>query len=453
MNINSDELNQYVSGIRVNFEQALEQLVNIPTVSADPALAGDIRRGADKAMQLLTDAGFQSETVPTAGHPVVFGRLTQDPKFPTVTVYNHIDVQPADRSEWSTDPFKLTIKHDRYYGRGATDDKGPALSALMAVVFAREHKIPLNFQFVWEFEEEIGSPHFEDFMKTKHKELATDSIVIGDGVWVAPGKPALPTGLRGMMAFEVSLQTAGRDVHSGLVGGVARNPLGELAQIVSECYDAASGQVHIPGFYDHVQPPTAEETQNFLNSGFSVKQFIADHELSSVRTSDTAEVLMRIMAQPTFEVHGFSGGYTGPGVKTVIPGRAKVKISTRLVPNQQPKPVFELIKKFITSKHPDADVTLVATLDPYLGQLKGKHMDAAVGAIEAAFGNKPALVREGGSVGALLTIKKYLNVPILMLPLSLPEQGWHAPGEFYDWGQASGGIKMYAHYFAAIAAQ
>ena len=245
------------------------------------------------------------------------------PDYPTVTVYNHIDVQPAERSEWATDPFRMVIKKDRYYGRGAADDKGPALSALMAVVFAREHNLPLNFQFVWEFEEEIGSPHFEDFMKAKHRDLATGSIVIGDGGWVAPGKPALPTGLRGMMAFEVSLQTAGRDVHSGLAGGAARNPLGELAQIVTECYDETSGRVKIPGFYDQAVPPTAAEKQHFLDSGFSVKQFIADHELAGIRTTDTADVLDRSWPARPLKSTGSPAATPARASKPLFPARPR----------------------------------------------------------------------------------------------------------------------------------
>jgi acetylornithine deacetylase/succinyl-diaminopimelate desuccinylase-like protein len=451
MKIDAEQLNKYVNGVRPDFEQALTELVGIPTVGADPAHASDTKRGADLAVQLLTDAGFTAEAVDTPGHPVVFGRLIQNPKYPTVTIYNHLDVQPADPAEWQTQPFKLTIKGDRYYGRGATDDKGPALTALMAVVFAHEHKLPINFHIIWELEEEMGSPSFEHFVKTKQKQLATDSIIVADTVWIASGKPAVPLGLRGLMAFEISLRTAKIDVHSGSAGGVARNPLGELAQIITECYDAASGHVNIPGFYDAVQPPTSDELDNFLASGFNVKQFMADHELESLRTSDPTQVLSHIMAEPTFEVHGLSGGYTGPGVKTIVPAAATAKISTRLVPNQNPRQIFDLIKGFITKRHPDVKIELKATLDPFLMPQGGRYAEAAATAIEAAFGIRPAFVREGGSIGAVLTMAQHLNVPISLLGLSLPEHAYHAPNEFYDWGQAAGGIKMFAYYFAAIA--
>ena len=450
MKIQADLLDEYVTGIRKPFEEALARLVNIPTVSADPMRSRDIARGTQLASRMLQDVGFTTEIVPTSGQPVVFGRLVQDSKYPTVTIYNHIDVQPADPTEWDTDPFQLVVKGDRYFGRGATDDKGPALSALSAIIFALEKKVPINFKVIWEFEEEIGSPNFEDFIKARRSQLKTDSIIIGDGAWVGPDQPALPMGLRGMMAFEISLETASQDSHSGLAGGVARNPLGELASIITDCYDARSGHVNIPGFYDHVDSPTPHETKNFMESGFSIKQFMKDLGLNSVRTMDMADALNRLWAWPTFEVHGFTGGYSGAGVKTVIPAKATVKISTRLVPSQQPNVVFELIRSYITAKYPDAKVKLIATLDPFSMTPKGPYTEAAMNAIQDTFGKKPALVREGGSVGALLTIKKYLDVPVQMLCLSLPEQGWHAPNEFFDWTQASGGIKMYARYFSAI---
>jgi acetylornithine deacetylase/succinyl-diaminopimelate desuccinylase-like protein len=448
---NPDQLDDYVEHVRPDFEKALSQLVAVPTVSADPAHQAGIKRGADLAVRLLTDAGFEARAVPTPGNPVVFGRLVQDPKWPTVSIYNHLDVQPAERSEWAADPFALQIDGARYFGRGASDDKGPALTALMAVVFARAQKLPLNFQFIWELEEEIGSPHFEHFVKGNRAQLATDSIIVADTIWIAAGKPAVPVGLRGMAAFSVSLSTGTRDVHSGATGGAARNPLGELAAIITECYNPETGRVLVPGFYDQVQAPTEAELADFLASGFNVKQFMTDHGLTSLRTSDAAAVLKRIWAEPTFEVHGISGGYAGPGVKTIIPPEASAKISCRLVPHQVPAEIFELIRKFIATRHPDAVVELEAILDPWLSSRSGPYARAADTAFQASFGTRPAFVREGGSIGAVLTLEKYLKVPICMLSLGLPAHNAHAPAESFDWGQASGGIKLFAHYFDTIA--
>ena len=253
-----------------------------------------------------------------------------------------------------------------------------------------------------------------------------------------------------MVTFEISLQTSAADTHSGLTGGAARNPIGEIAQILNECYDASTGQVHIPGFYDDVIPATEAELDDFVASGFSVDGFMQDHGLRSMRSTDVRDVVSRIMAQPTFEVHGIVGGYTGPGIKAIVPPRATAKVSARLVSNQDPDVIFDLITTFIQSRHPDVMVTKEATLKPYLAELNGPYADAANIAMEFGFGTKPTFVREGGSIGAVVTMAQYLNVPIMMLGLSLPEQGYHAPNEFFDWGQASGGVKMYVKYFQEI---
>lgn len=444
-------LDAYIQSIRSEFEEKLAQLVEIPTISMDPEHRADIQRGADLAAEYLRAVGAEVEKVPTPGNPVVFGKLIQDPQYPTLAIYNHLDVQPANEPEWRQEPFKFFNRDGRYEGRGTTDDKGPALTALMAVRYAVEHGVPLNFKFFWELEEEIGSPHFEYFIKSKRAEVKTNSVLVSDTIWISRHKPAIPYGLRGLMGFTLHLETGKKDAHSGVTGGAARNPIGELCQLIHECYDARTGRVKIPGFYDDVKKASAKEIQNYLNSGFSVARFIKAHEFKSLRTKDPARVLRSIMAEPTFEVHGIVGGYTGPGVKTVIPPRAEAKISTRLVPNQNPKKVFKLIREFIKSKNPDVRVEHEATLEPYLGQFTGPYADAGRKAMKFAFGKDPAFTREGGSIGAIVTMEKYLKVPIVFLGLSLPEHGYHAPNENYDWGQASGGIKMFVKYFTEVA--
>ncbi|HUB93341.1 MAG TPA: M20/M25/M40 family metallo-hydrolase [Verrucomicrobiae bacterium] len=445
-----DDLDAYIDRTRPLFERELETLVNIPTVSADPAHQKDIIRGAEAAAELLRAAGFQVELVKTSGNPIVFGQLLEYPGSPTVAIYNHLDVQPADPAAWKSDPFALVIEGDRYIGRGSTDDKGPALTALAAIRYAHEQKMPLNFKVIWELEEEVGSTHFEDFVRGEHNRLTSDSVVLSDTIWIADGKPAIPVGLRGMALLEVSLETAEADVHSGLAGGAARNPLGEIMQLITDCYDAASGDVKIPGFYDDVVPPSSQELDDFVASGFSVIDFMKDHGLRSLRTKDVREVVERIMARPTFEVHGIVGGYTGPDVMTVIPPRATVKVSMRLVPNQDPGKVAELVERFIHTRCPDATVRLVATLAPYLVTANGPHLQAAVAAMQYGFGVKPALIREGGSIGAVLTMAKYIQAPVVMPGLSLPAHGYHAPNEYFEWAQASGGIRMYVDYFRRV---
>jgi acetylornithine deacetylase/succinyl-diaminopimelate desuccinylase-like protein len=447
-----NNIGEYISGVREEFETKLAALVEAPSVSSDPERLGDIRKCGELAAEFLRGVGAEAELVETPGNPVVFGSLVTDKNNPTVTIYNHLDVQPADPAEWHKAPFVFNREGDRYEGRGTTDDKGPALTALMAVKYAVDNGIPLNYKFIWELEEEIGSPNFETFTRQNLPRLKTDSVLVSDTIWISRKQPAIPYGLRGLQAYLFKLETHAKDVHSGLVGGVARNPLGELAKVITQCYDARTGKVKIPGFYDDVIPPTKAELASFVNSGFTTKGFQKAHELKSIRPNLTreADVLKAFMAMPTFEVHGITGGYGGPGVKTVVPYRAEAKISTRLVPNQRPAKIAKLIRDFVKTINPDVKVEAIQALEPYIGEFSGPYADAAREAMKFAFGREPAFTREGGSIGAVVTMQKLLKTPITFLGLSLPEHGYHAKNENYDWGQASGGMKMFVRYFEEI---
>jgi acetylornithine deacetylase/succinyl-diaminopimelate desuccinylase-like protein len=381
---------------------------------------------------------------------VVFGRIETGANNPTVSIYNHIDVQPADAEEWNKAPFTFFKDGDRYEGRGTTDDKGPALSAMMGARYAAENGVPLNINFIWEFEEEIGSPNFEHFIKNNTGKIKSDSILVSDTIWISRTKPAIPYGLRGAMMFTMTLETGAKDVHSGITGGAARNPLGEISKVITECYDADTGRVKIKGFYDDVRRATKKEINSFLDSGFTAQKFRAAHELKKLRFDDAERVVKAIMAEPTFEVHGITGGYQGPGVKTIVPYRAQAKISCRLVPDQKPKEVFKLIRDFVREKNSDVKVEYISALGPYIGEFDGPYAEAATEAMEFAFGKRPAFTREGGSIGAVVTMEKYMKAPIVFLGLSLPEHGYHAKNENFDWRQASGGIKMFVRYFDQI---
>src|SRR5438046_2965143 len=368
--MNSD-IDRYIEATRPEFEAKLREWVEIPTISAEPEHKPDIERGADAAVQYLRSLGAEAEKSPTPGNPVVVGKLITAGGRPTVTIYNHLDVQPANEPQWQRAPFVFHKDGDRYVGRGSTDDKGPALTALFGARYAVEHQTPVNIQFIWELEEEIGSPNVEHFMKQKAGNLATDSIVVSDTIWIARGKPAVAYGLRGLAPMRLILETGTKDVHSGVTGGAARNPITELCQLISECYDARKGQVRMPGFYDDVARLSKSEIDNFLASGFTVKQFKRAHELKKMREGDEAEISSRLWARPTFEVHGIVGGYTGPGVKTAIPYRAEAKISMRLVPNQDPDKILKLAKHFIKERNADVQVIAEAVLKPYLGTATG----------------------------------------------------------------------------------
>ena len=450
--LSRQRLAEFAARRRSDFERWLRELVNVPSVSVDPVNRDDVRRCAEIALDVLTEAGVaEVELIETAGHPIVHARFTNEPGWPTVTLYNHLDVQPADDADWLSSPFLLTRQGDRYIGRGATDDKGPALSALLGAVAARESRIPVNIAFVWEMEEEIGSEHFADTITQHADRLATDVVVVSDTIWVTRGKPSSPGGLRGMQPFHLTLRTATADLHSGITGGVVRNPLAELMQVVSTCFDARTGNVLIPGFYDEVEPLTLEDEDAFLSSGFSVETFKRDHQVSSLRVTDTLEVMRRLWAMPTFEVHGVVGGYTGPGVKAAIPPAAEVKLSCRLVPNMTSEKTLERIRAFILERFPDVEVHAEPGLDPYKGHTSGPLAEAVRGAYRFGFGAEAVFTREGGSIGAVSTMERVLHAPVVFLGLSLPEHGYHAPNEFFDWEQAEGGIATFAYFFQEVA--
>ena len=447
----TSDINSYIESARVEFEGKLREWVEIPTISAEPEHKTDIERGADAAVQYLRSLGAEAERIATPGNPVVVGKFITGQGRPTVTIYNHLDVQPANEPQWVRPPFVFHKEGDTYIGRGSTDDKGPALTALFGARYAVEQNIPVNIQFIWELEEEIGSPNFEHFMKNHAGKLQTDSVIVSDTIWIARGKPAVAYGLRGLAPMRLILETGTKDVHSGVTGGAARNPITELCQLISECYDVRKGHVRIPGFYDDVAKLSKSEIANFLASGFSVRQFKRAHELKKMREGDEADIASRLWARPTFEVHGIVGGYTGPGVKTAIPYRAEAKISMRLVPNQDGDRIVKLVKSFIKERNPDVQVIPESVLKPYLGPNTGRFADLARDAMKTAFGKEPAFVREGGSIGAVVTMAKYLKAPIVFLGLSLPEHGYHAPNENFDWEQASGGMRMFARYFESLA--
>ena len=449
--LDRQELDRYIASVRPDFERMLGDLVEVPTISADPVHRDDVRRGAELGAEYLRDSGASADVVETPGNPVVVGEFAAGASDPVVTVYNHLDVQPAQEPEWTRDPFSFLKVGDRYQGRGCTDDKGPALTALLAAAYVKEAGIPLNIRFLWELEEEIGSPNFEHFIRSRPDELKTGSVVVSDTVWLSRDKPSLAYGLRGLQTARLVLETAEKDAHSGLTGGAARNPIGELCEVIGRCYDARTGTVHIPGFYDDVEPPSGEELEGFLSSGFAVDGFMAAHGLRGLRTMDRREVLERIWCRPTFEVHGISGGYQGPGIKTVVPPRCEVKLSMRLVPNQDPVRVLGQLREFVGAINPDVEVVGEGPLRPFLGDRHGPHYEAARRAVRFGFGREAALTREGGSIGAVVTMQEHLDAPIVFIGLSLPEHSYHGPNEYFDWGQASGGIRTLAAYFAEVA--
>ena len=452
--LSRDQLFSFAKGHREEFEELLRRFVETPTVSCDPAHAEDIRRGVDLTVETLGRFGCKVEIYETyKGNPVIHGVLGSDKNLPAVTVYNHIDVQPASKESepWITEPFVMTRKGDTYFGRGTTDDKGPALSALYGARAALDAGVPVNIRFLWEFEEEIGSPNFEKIISKAAPNLRTDSVVVSDTVWVSRQRPASSAGLRGLLGFLLTLETGTTDTHSGETGGASRNPIAELMRLVCDLYDVTTGKVKIKGFYDDVVPLSKSELNDWANSGFTVSAFKKAHHLKLLRTQDPLELMKRIWGMPTLEIHGVVGGYQGPGLKSIVPPRAEVKASCRLVPLQDPEKIKKLLKSAVKERNPDVKIEFESSAPAFRTHLDGPLPEALKRAIKFAFRRDAVFVRDGGTIGAMTSIEKVLKCPVLFLGLSLPEHGYHAPNENFDWQQASGGMVAFAKYFEEIA--
>lgn len=452
--VNRDSLFAFANEHRQEFEDLLRRFVEIPTVSVDPNHAEDIQKGVELTVQTIEKFGGKANVYKAdKGNPIVHAVFGEDKDRPTVTVYNHMDVQPASKETepWETEPFVFTRKGDTYYGRGTTDDKGPALSALFGARAAIEAGVPVNIHFLWEFEEEIGSPNFEKIIAKAAPELRTDSVVVSDTVWVSRNRPASSAGLRGLFGFILTLETGTVDTHSGETGGASRNPIAELMQLVCDLYDVRTGRVKIKGFYDDVIPPSKKELDDWKNSGFTVNAFKKAHHLKKMRTEDPMEVMKRIWGMPTLEIHGIVGGYQGPGLKSIVPPRAELKASCRLVPVQDTRKIKKLLTAAIKERNPDVKIQFEHAAPAFRTVLEGPLPGALKRAIKFAFGREAVFVRDGGTIGAMTSIEKVLKCPVLFLGLSLPEHGYHAPNENFDWQQASGGMVAFAKYFEEIA--
>ncbi len=432
------------------FRDKLRTLVGLRTVSPGGENIDEIRAAAEIARDLMVECGARAEVVECGGTPAILGRFTHPQPALELLIYNHFDVQPADGDAWTQpDPFDLVVAPDPvkgfvYRGRGATDDKGPALCGLRAASFIAQQGMPIDISFVWETEEEIGSAHFPEIVAKRREQMACDAVIVSDTIWPSARQPALSVGLRGMLAAVLTLRTARQEVHSGIAGGVARNPVRELCRVATLIEQASFWRTGIV-------PPTAQELEGLRTCGFDPAYFRAAHQLEKLETELPEEMMIRLGFRPTFEIHALTGGYQGRGVKTSIPGSAQLKISFRLVPPQVPIDIEAGLRQFIAHVNPDVDVEVHAHLTPFHGVQAGPVHDALVEAVLRTFGSKPVLMREGGAIGAVVTLQQMLGVPVHMLALSLPEHGYHAPNECFDWRQARGGIEAFARTFAILA--
>ncbi len=440
---------------RASANAELFDLLRIPSVSADPAHAPDMRRAADFLQAKLVSLGFAARVEATAGHPVVYAERLGNPAQPTVLIYGHYDVQPeAPLEEWLTPPFEPTLREGRIYARGSTDDKGQAYAHLRgAELLLKEGELPLNVKFLLEGEEEVGSKNLEPYLREHAEQLACDVIVISDGSRFAPDVPTVTYGLRGLSYVEVHVQGANRDLHSGSYGGAAPNPINALCQIISQLKDD-QGRITIPGFYDGIDEITQEERDMWAGLPHDDSAFAASIGAAGLPGEAGYTTLERLWARPTLDVNGIWGGYQGEGSKTVIAAKAGAKISMRLVPGQDPENITRLIQAYIPTLAPEGVKVEVKGLhggQPVKIDLDNPYVRAAGKALEQVYGKAPAFTRGGGSIPIVAAFRDILKAPVVLVDFGLNEDAPHSPNESFAVADYHNGILTSAYLLQALA--
>jgi acetylornithine deacetylase/succinyl-diaminopimelate desuccinylase-like protein len=449
-------MKQYIDQNKDRFLNELLDLLRIPSISANSEHKGDMVRCAEAVKQSLLDAGADlAEIHETAGHPIVYGEKMVDPSLPTVLVYGHYDVQPADPLElWHSGPFEPVIKDGKIYARGACDDKGQFYMHVKALeVMVRNNALKTNIKFCIEGEEEIGSPNLGKFVATHHELLKSDVVLISDTAMISMDTPSIDTGVRGLSYIEVEVTGPNRDLHSGVYGGAVANPATILARMIASCHDE-NNHITIPGFYDDVIQSSIAERALMAKAPFDEAEYKQDLGIDAVYGEQGYSTNERTGIRPTIEVNGIWGGYTGEGAKTVLPSKATAKISARLVPNQSSEKITAMLLDYFRKIAP-AGVTVKATEhhggEPYLTPIDSKGYQAAAKAIEHTFGKSPVPVRGGGSIPICSLFEKELGVKIVFMGFGLDSDNLHSPNEKYDLFNFYKGIETipYFHqYFA-----
>jgi acetylornithine deacetylase/succinyl-diaminopimelate desuccinylase-like protein len=425
----------YVDAERDRITATLFDWLRIPSISALPDHAGDVRASAELCARLLEEAGMEHvQLLETPGHPAVYADwLHAGPDAPTALVYGHHDVQPADPLElWTSPPFEPEIVDGECLARGAIDDKGQVLYEIEAVrgLLRTEGALPVNVKFLVEGEEEVGSPNFEALLRAKAGLLGCDVVVVSDtGMW-APDVPSTCVGMRGLVAFDVHVRTARGDLHSGMFGGAVPNPVHLLARLVADLHDA-DGRVTVPGFYDRVRPLTEAEEASLAALPFDEAAWMANAGVRRLDGEVGQSTLARIGYRPTCEVVGFGAGYTGDGMKTIVPAEGGCKITFRLVADQDPAEVTAAFRAWLDERIPEGvelTVTPEGGVAPALTPVEHPAVGALSRAIESVWGTAPLFTREGGS-GPEEALGRVLDAPVLFLGVGLPGDRLHAPNE------------------------
>jgi acetylornithine deacetylase/succinyl-diaminopimelate desuccinylase-like protein len=438
------------------FLEELLALLRIPSVSARTENKNDMLTCAEAVKKSLLDAGATTATIyPTEGHPIVYGEKIIDPALPTVLVYGHYDVQPADPLElWNSGPFDPVIKDGKIYARGSADDKGQFYMHVKALeTMVQTGTLTTNIKFLIEGEEEVGSPNLATFVKANKALLDANVILISDTSMLSMENPSIDIGVRGLSYIEVEVTGPNRDLHSGVYGGAVANPITMLSKMIASCHDE-NNHITIPGFYDDVVESTDTERAKMAEAPFDASEYAKDLGVQTLWGEKGYSSNERTGIRPTLEVNGIWGGYTGEGAKTVLPSKAFAKISCRLVPNQSSEVITEKIISYFTSIAP-AGVTVKASEhhggEPYMTPIDSKEYQAAASAIAATFGKDPIPVRGGGSIPICALFEKELGLKIVFMGFGLDSDNLHSPNEKFDIVNFYKGIETipYFHQFYA----
>ncbi len=448
------EAHDYIALHQDRFLEQLQTLLRIPSISALPEHRDDVARAAEWVSDDLHAIGLENVRVirdeEGGGHPLVYGDRLDAPGAPTVLIYGHYDVQPADPLDlWDTPPFEPTIHGDDLYARGASDDKGQMLALLKGVeAVLAVGPAPVNIKVLIEGEEEVTGQHIERFVRAHPEALKADVVLVADSPMFAPGVPTLCTGLRGIVYTQIDVRGAARDLHSGLYGGAAPNALNGLAAILDGLKNAYTGVVNVYGYYDDVVPASTEERALWDTLPFDEEAYRRDQiGASDLAGERTYAPLERTWARPTLDVNGMVGGFTGVGAKTVIPAEAMAKVSMRLVPNQRPEEIYAAFVETVTALQPPGIVATVRQLGlaaPVSLPADTRAMRAAAAALEEVFGRPAASTRMGGSIPIVEAFLTVVGAPAVLAGFGLPDDNLHAPNEKFHLPNFFGAIRFTA---------
>ena len=438
------------------FTNELLDLLRIPSVSADSTFKNDVLRAAEYIKKKLEEAGVdRAEICPTPGHPIVFAEKIIDSSKPTVLVYGHYDVQPADPYElWHSPPFEPVIKDGKIYARGACDDKGQMYMHIKAFeLMNATGTLPCNVKFMIEGEEEVGSSNLGDFLKNNADRLKADVVLVSDTAIISMDCPSLDVGLRGLSYLEVEVTGPNRDLHSGTYGGAVTNPINALCRMITSLKDE-NHRITIPGFYDDVVELSKAEREEMAKLPFDLEAYKRDLDIADVEGEAGYSTIERTGIRPTLDVNGIWGGYTGEGAKTVLPSKAYAKISMRLVPNQSSEKITELFVKHFTAIAPKSvkvKVTPHHGGEPVVTPTDSAAYRAASKALEESFGKAPVPTRTGGSIPIIALFEKILGLKTVLMGFGLDSDAIHSPNEHFHLENYFKGIEtipLFYKYFA-----